>query len=78
MGLAQPELAAVAGVGQHFRIRPDRILAVMRALGLKVQIEPRTSPLRTGSMIKSWPSVGMASPQGLLRIDGVRRPGVRP
>lgn len=50
MGLTQPELAAAAGVGVRFlvelergkpTVRLDRMLAVLDALGLELQIGPR-------------------------------------
>lgn len=50
MGLTQPELAAAAGVGLRFlvelergkpTVRLDRMLAVLDALGLELQIAPR-------------------------------------
>lgn len=53
MGLTQPELAAAAGVGLRFlvelergkpTVRLDRMLAVLEALGLELQIAPRSHP----------------------------------
>ncbi|MEW6018907.1 MAG: helix-turn-helix transcriptional regulator [Pseudomonadota bacterium] len=50
LGLTQPELAAAAGVGLRFlvelergkpTVRLDRMLAVLDALGLELQIAPR-------------------------------------
>ena len=50
MGLTQPELAAAAGVGLRFlvelergkpTVRLDRMIAVLEALGLELQIAPR-------------------------------------
>ena len=50
IGLTQPELAAAAGVGLRFlvelergkpTVRLDRMLAVLDALGLELQIAPR-------------------------------------
>lgn len=50
LGLTQPELAAAAGVGLRFlvevergkpTVRLDRLLAVLDALGLELQIAPR-------------------------------------
>ncbi|MGZ8364227.1 MAG: helix-turn-helix transcriptional regulator [Caulobacteraceae bacterium] len=50
MGLTQPELAAAAGVGLRFlvelergkpTIRLDRMIAVLEALGLELQIVTR-------------------------------------
>ena len=50
IGLTQPELAAAAGVGLRFlvelergkpTVRLDRMLAVLYALGLELQIAPR-------------------------------------
>jgi y4mF family transcriptional regulator len=52
LGLTQPELAAAAGVGLRFlvelergkpTVRLDRMLAVLDALGLELQIAPRGS-----------------------------------
>ena len=53
LGLTQPELAAAAGVGLRFlvelergkpTVRLDRMLAVLDALGLELQIAPRNHP----------------------------------
>lgn len=50
MGLTQPELAAAAGVGVRFlvelergkpTVRLDRLLAVLEALGLELNVAPR-------------------------------------
>ena len=50
LGLTQPELAAAAGVGLRFlvelergkpTVRLDRLLAVLNALGLELQVAPR-------------------------------------
>lgn len=50
MGLTQPELAAAAGVGLRFlvelergkpTVRVDRMLAVLQAVGLELQVVPR-------------------------------------
>lgn len=53
MGLTQPELAAAAGVGLRFlvelergkpTVRLDRMLAVLDALGLELQVARRSHP----------------------------------
>jgi y4mF family transcriptional regulator len=56
MHLTQPQLAAAAGVGLRFlvelergkpTVRLDRMLAVLDALGLEIQIAPRRDRLGT-------------------------------